>query len=414
MNHLVFLRTAAVIALVAAFLIASLAPKAMVAAQSGRQPPKKKVEKKTEEEKSKDEKNKDEKNKQPSRPEDQEPAPPVPRNLKDEQAIKLSTQVVNVDVTVIDKKSGRIYPNLAQKNFTVYEDGVKQEITNFRSGEGPMTAVLLLDNSYSNRYIRGSYYDPTFAQEVFQSAAVFVQRFVKKDDNIAVVTFSLKPKVIQDFTNDSHRLYSAILAAYRDTLNFSESNVYDALAFTLLGGKAIQLFDEGAGENEYNGLDEVEGHTAVILITQGIDTFSKLTFDKALKIVSGAGVPIFTISVGNLFFKKYEHRLPAESRSNIYMAQVQLKAFAERTGGSYFELTFEGQISAIMQSIETILRTQYSLGYEPTNTRREGKERKIIVEVDVNGDGQPDNKQLDLRHRQRYSEPNDKPDPKKK
>ncbi|MEW6211175.1 MAG: hypothetical protein AB1631_22610, partial [Acidobacteriota bacterium] len=201
MNRIIFLRTAAVIALVAAFAIASLTP-GIVAAQSGRQPPKKKVEKKTEEEKAKDEK-KDDKTKQPPRPEDQEPAPPVPRNLKDEQAIKLSTEVVNVDVTVIDKKSGRIYPNLAQKNFTVYEDGVKQEITNFRSGDGPMTAVLLLDNNYRNRYFRGSYYDPTFTEEIFRSAAVFVQRFVKQEDNVAVVTFSLKPKVIQDFTNDS-------------------------------------------------------------------------------------------------------------------------------------------------------------------------------------------------------------------
>jgi hypothetical protein len=217
MNHLALLRSAAVITLVAAFLIVSLTSGAMVAAQSGRQPPKKKVEKKTEEEKAKE--NKDDKNKQPPRPEDQEPAPPVPRNLKDEQAIKLSTQVVGVDVTVIDKKSGRIYPNLTQKNFTVYEDGVKQEVINFRSGEGPMTAVLLLENNYRNRYYT-NYYDPTFAQEIFQSAAVFVQRFVKKDDNVAVVTFSLKPKVIQDFTNDSNRLYGAVVAAYRDTLNF--------------------------------------------------------------------------------------------------------------------------------------------------------------------------------------------------
>jgi hypothetical protein len=125
-------------------------------------------------------------------------------------------------------------------------------------------------------------------------------------------------------------------------------------------------------------------------------------------------VPVFTISVGNLFFKKNEHRLSTESRLNFLQAQNQLKAFADRTGGSYFEMTFEGQIPAIMQSIEAILRTQYSLGYEPTNSRREGKERKIQVEVDVNGDGQPDNKQLDLRFRQRYFEPNDNPNTKQK
>jgi VWFA-related protein len=403
MKYLVSLRAAAVAVLLLALVAASLMPGSIAAAQSGRQPPKKKVEKKTEEQKPG----------QPPKPEEQEPAPPIPRNLKDEQVVKLSTQIVNVDITVIDKKSGRLYPNLTQKNFTIYEDGVKQEVTNFRSGEGPMTAVLLLENNFGRRFL-GGYFDPSVTQEVFQSAAVFVQRFVKQEDNIAIVTFSLKPKVIQDFTNDANRLYGAIVSAYRDTLNFSESNVYDALSFVLVGGKAIQLFDEDAGENEYNGLEEVEGHTAVILITMGIDTFSKITFDKALKIAATAGVPVFTISVGNLFFKKNEHRLSTESRLNFLQAQNQLKAFADRTGGSYFEMTFEGQIPAIMQSIEAILRTQYSLGYEPTNSRREGKERKIQVEVDVNGDGQPDNKQLDLRFRQRYFEPNDNPNTKQK
>jgi hypothetical protein len=67
-----------------------------------------------------------------------------------------------------------------------------------------------------------------------------------------------------------------------------------------------------------------------------------------------------------------------------------------------------------MQSIQALLRTQYSIGYSPTNTRREGKERKIKLEVDIDGDGQPDNKQLDLRFRERYVEPDDNPSAKKK
>ena len=364
--------------------------------------PPKKVEKKTEEQKA------GEKPANPEHQDPQEPAPPMPRDIKDQPAIKISTQVVNVDVSVIDKKTGRLIPNLTEKNFTVYEDNVKQEVTNFRSGEGPMTVVLLIENAYNNRYWQG-YFNPTFAQEIFQSAAVFVQSFVKPQDFVAVVTYSMKPKVIVDFTNDSNRLYGAILAAYRDTLNFSEANIYDALAFALLGGKAIQLYDEEAGPSEYLGLQEVEGHTAVILITLGHDTFSRITFDKALKIVSGAGVPIFTVGVGNLFFKKYEHRLPPETRLTFLQAQNQLNAFAERTGGSYFPMTFEGEIPGIMRSIEALLRNQYSVGYVPTNTRREGKERKIKLEVDVEGDGQPDNKRLDLRHRQRYVEPNDNP-----
>lgn len=404
MKLFTLMRLAAIATLVAALMAVAVVPDSIVAAQSGRQPPKKKVEKKT------DEKPADQKTKPAQDPD--EPLPPIPRDLKDEPPIKISTQVVNVEVSVIDKKSGRLLPNLTQKNFIIYEDNVKQEITNFRSGEGPMTVVLLIDNGFQNRYWKG-YFDPTFTYEIFASAATFVQSFVKPEDFVAVVTFSMKPKVIQDFTGDSQRLSSAIHAAYRDTLNFSESNIYDALSFALLGGKAIQLFDENTGPSDYTGLQEIEGHTAVILITTGIDTFSRITFDKALKTVSRAGVPIFTVGVGNLFFKKYEHRFPPEMRLTYLQAFNQLNAFAERTGGSYFPMTFESEIPGIMRSIEALLRNQYSLGYVPTNTRREGKERKIKLEVDVDGDGQADNKKYDIRYRQRYIEPDDNPNPKK-
>src|SRR4029079_2033320 len=191
-----------------------------------------------------------------------------------------------------------------------------------------MTVVLLLDNNFRRREY-ANYNDPSFAQEVFQSADVFVQGFVKRKDFVAVVTFSMKPKVIQDFTGDGHLLYSAIISAYRDTLNFSESNIYDALSFALLGGKASPLYQAGAGPSEYTGLQEVEGHTAVILITVGKDTFSRITYDKALKIASGAGVPIFTVGVGNLFFKKYEQYLSPETRLTFLQAFNSLKAFAE-------------------------------------------------------------------------------------
>jgi Ca-activated chloride channel family protein len=394
-------RIAIIASLITAFLTASAIPDAIVSAQSGRQPPQKKVEKKTEEQK---------KSGQPTKPEEEteEPLPPIPKGQKDEPPLKLSTQVVSIDVTVKEKKTGRLIPNLTKKNFTVYEDGVKQEVTNLSSGEGPITVVLLLENNFRNRMYT-SYYDPTFAQEVFQSAAVFVQGFVKKEDFIAVVTFSMKPKVIQDFTGDGPRLYSAIISAYRDTLNFSESNIYDALSFALLGGKAIQLYDEGTGPSEYTGLQEIEGHTAVILITVGIDTFSRITYDKALKIASGAGVPIFTVGVGNLFFKKYEQYLRPEDRLTWLQAFNQLRSFAERTGGAYFDMTFEGQIPNIMRNIEVLLRNQYSIGFVPTNTRSEGKERKIKVEVDVDGDGAPDTKQLELSYRQRYLEPGGPP-----
>jgi VWFA-related protein len=401
MKSLLLVRLAAILALVGVMLVASAVPDSIVAAQSGRQPPKKKVEKKAEEQKQNQQAN-------PQPQEPQEPEPPITREQKDEPPLKLSTEVVNVDVTVIDKKSGRLIPNLTQKNFIVYEDNVKQELSNFAGGEGPMTVVLLLENNFRNRYFY-SYYDPNFAQEIFQAAASFVQGFVKPRDYVAVVTFSMRPKVIQDFTSDRQRLYQSVVAGYRDTLNFSEANVYDALSFVLLGGKAIQLYNEEIGESEYTGLQEVEGHTAVILITLGFDTFSRITYDKALKIVGNAGVPVFTIGVGNLYYKKYGDNLPPELRLSFAQAQNSLNSFARLSGGMYFPMTFESEIPSIMRSIEAVLRNQYSVGYMPTNTRREGKERKIKVEVDIDGDGMPDTKNLEIRHRQKYNEPDDRP-----
>ena len=398
MKSFALIRAAVVAALLVILLTASAVPRSSVVAQSGRQPEKKKVEKKTDEKKG---------------TEPQEPAPPLPKDFKQEPPIKLSTQVVNVDVTVVDKKSGRLYTNLTKKNFTIYEDGVKQETTNFASGEGPMTAVLLIENNYRNRRW-SNYYDPTFAQEIFQSAATFVRGFVKPDDHVALVTYSMRPKVVQDFTGDSGRLYQAVVSAYRDTMNFSEANIYDSLSFVLMGGKAIQLFEEEAGESQYTGLQEIEGHSAVILVTLGIDTFSRLTYDKAMKIVSRAGVPIFIVGVGNLFFKKYGDNLPPESRMEFLQAQNGLNTFAKLSGGAYFPMTFESEIPQIMRSIAVLLRGQYSLGYSPTNTRREGKDRKLKVDVDIDGDGTPDNKQLDLRYREKYIEPDDNPTVKKK
>ena len=382
------MRIAVVMLGIALVLAVPMLPRSSAEAQSGRKPTDTKPQKKTDVQKGAEQ-------------EGQQQPPPAGKN---EPAIKISTQVVNVEASVIDKKTHRLVTGLTKKNFTIYEDGVKQEITNFNTGDGPVTAVLLLENNFRNQYYY-NYFDPSIAQEVFMSAAGFVQNFVKPSDNVAVVTFSMKPKVIQDFTNDRQKLGNALQQAYRDLLNFSESNIFDALSFTLLGGKAIQLYEENAGPSEYLGLQEVEGHTAVILITTGVDTFSKITFDKAMKIVSGAGVPIFTIGVGNLYFKKYGDNLPATSRMTILQAQNELETFARLTGGAYMPMTFPGEIPSIMQAIGNLLRNEYSIGYVPSNTRAEGKERKIKLDVDVDGDGKPDNQRLDLRFREKYIEP---------
>src|SRR5258708_7490 len=124
MKSIAFVRGGALAIVLSALLVGSGFRTSIVSAQSGRQPARQPVEKKTDVQKGADQSGK------PPQPESHKPVPPVPKDLKDQLPIKLSTQVVNVDATVIDKKTGRLYTNLTKKDFTVYEDGVKQDLSN--------------------------------------------------------------------------------------------------------------------------------------------------------------------------------------------------------------------------------------------------------------------------------------------
>jgi len=122
------------------------------------------------------------------------------------------------------------------------------------------------------------------------------------------------------------------------------------------------------------------------------------------------------IGTGNLFLKMYDRGSTLDpgrggimysgiqiDRMTLLQAQNTLKTFADTTGGRYFPVTFPGEIPAVMQSLAALVRNQYSLGYSPTNTRREGKRRKILVKVNL-GD-KVDPKLITIQHRQSYVEP---------
>jgi VWFA-related protein len=169
-------------------------------------------------------------------------------------------------------------------------------------------------------------------------------------------------------------------------------------------------------QTEYAGLYEVNARTAILLIASGLDTFSKINFDEARKIVENSGVPIYVLGTGNLFMKKFDQYydpgrgtsiggIPFD-RMTMLQAQNTLKTFADSTGGKYIPITFPGEIPSALQTIQAMVRNEYSLGYTPTNSRREGKRRKIQVKVNL-GD-QIDPKLIVIQHRQSYVEAKDK------
>jgi VWFA-related protein len=234
----------------------------------------------------------------------------------------------------------------------------------------------------------------------------------------------MRPTPITDFTNDPRRLQETVNILLRNTPAFRENNLYDALKFALVGGKTDSVVLDNSKERtqEYGGMVDVKAkRRAIILVASGIDTFSKINYDEVRKIIQEAGIPIYIISTGNLFYKKYEAYLPATDgltgmpgRLTFLQAQNAMNTFAKESGGVHYPMTFEGEIPQDLQNINALLRSQYNLAYDITTPHEPGKKYKLDVKVDVDGDGQPDDKQYVVQHRLFYVTPSEKDQQKQK
>jgi Ca-activated chloride channel homolog len=367
------------------------------------------------------------KNKRPGETgqEGQKPEEPLPPDLsgkpQDAEKLTISTQIVNVDAVVYHKKSGQIVTGLKKDNFSLFADEKQQQITNFSTPEAPITVVMVVEYSkwseifgyYGNS---GGFEPGTY--EVIRPVAMFLSRFIKPpDDYVSVVAFDMRPTPLTDFTNDPGRINQVISLLLNNYPAFRENNLFDALKFVLVGGRgdSVVLEDSKSERSDYSGLVSVQGRRrAVILVASGIDTFSKINYGDARKILQNAGIPVYIIGTANLFFKKYGDFLGATDsisgapgRMTFLQADNTLKTFAKETGGAYYPVTFEGELPKVLGSINSLLRSQYSLAFNPGDVR-DGKQHKIRVSVDVNGDGVPDDKEYVIQARQFYNSP--KPD----
>lgn len=326
--------------------------------------------------------------------------------------VKIDTNVVNVDAVVINKKTGQIIGGLKKENFVIFENGVKQTISSFSTPESPITVTLVLEYSKWTELFgsaNGGYFEPG-VYEAVRPVAYFLSKFIKPpDDYASVIAFDLRPTPITDFTNDPTRIRQTIDILLKNSPAFRENNLYDALKFALIGGRgdSVVLENSKSRTSEYSGMVDVKSkRRAIILVASGIDTFSKINFGEARKIVQEAGVPLYIISTGNLFCKKYCDQLDpmrvmpgTPDRMSFLTATNQLNTFAKESGGVHFEMTFPSEIPGYLQSINSLLRSQYSLAYELDQPHEPNKKYKLDVRVDVDGDGNTDEKQFVVQHR---------------
>lgn len=351
-----------------------------------------------------------------------EPKEELPKDIinkpQEGEIVSVATTIVNVDTVVYHKKTGQIVTGLKKKNFAIFEEKDQQvEVTNFSTPEAPITVAVVVEFSKLGQLL--GYYASNGMDdgklEVIRPVATFLSQFIKPpDDYASVIAFDMRPTPLTDFTNDPQRLQQVISLLLRNNPAFTETNVRDALKFTLLGGKGDPVVLENSKEKyvQYGGLKDIQGRRkAILLVASGLDTFSKINLDEAYKIVRSSGVPIYVIGTGELFFKKYEPYLPATDglagstqpgRMSFYQAKNFLNTIAKESGGAHYPITFEGEVPSALQSINALLRNQYSLAFVPNEAKKDGKSHKIVVKVDVDGDGKYDDKDYVVQHRQVY------------
>ena len=301
------------------------------------------------------------------------PPPPVtPRKIDDmpDYSLKVNVPLVNVDV-LVTTKDGQFIPGLKKENFRIAEDGVPQTVTKFGVSEAPVTAVLLVE------FASTSYF---FLVDALNASYSFANT-LKKDDWVAVAYYDMQPHILVDFTQDKRAVYGALNQLRMP--GFAETNEFDALYDTL------------------DRLDRVEGKKYVILVSTGVDTFSKLTLDKIMKKIKDTkDVTIFPISIGwwirnycetnpyNYYCRNLHGMGIPVGRMDYLQADNEMKTFAAMTGGRAYFPRFQAEFPEIFRDIGDDIRHEYSLAYSPTNTKLDGTYRKLKVQV-VMADGSP-------------------------
>ena len=180
---------------------------------------------------------------------------------------------------------------------------------------------------------------------------------------MAIIAYDLREEILSDFTTDRQKTAEA-LSRLR-IAGFSESNMYDALV------------------DSAQRMQDIEGRKAIVLIASGMDTFSKLTFDKTRRALQDAGVPVYTIGLMQSVreFADAAGYLGSIERMDFLQADNQMRTFAAETGGMSYFPRFDAEFPGIFQSIEQTMRSNYVLTYNPSNQARDGKVRRIKVEL---------------------------------
>ncbi|MDX6304360.1 MAG: Ca-activated chloride channel [Blastocatellia bacterium] len=285
-----------------------------------------------------------------------------PQQLAEDDVVRVSTTLVTVPVSVMDRQ-GRFIPDLTKEKFHIYEDGIEQKIAYFDNAEKPFAVALMLDTSDSTRFK---------LKDIQDAALEFIDQ-LRPDDRVIVAAFDKNTAVLAEATSDRSVLTSAI----RRVNTGGSTGLYNAIDVII-----------------NQRLNRIRGRKAIVLFTDGVDTASQVaTYEGTLRFAQELDSLIYPIQYDTLEdLRKQAVEMNAqivtakgETLGVAYArAERYLRQMADKTGGRFYYAGNLKTLRDVFKRIAQELREQYSIGYYP---KSEGQsiERRIKVKVEVPG-----------------------------
>lgn len=282
-----------------------------------------------------------------------------PTEISEGDVIRVDSQLVTLNISVIDRNTNRGLMGLMQPDFKLFEDGQEQQIVQFESAAAPFDMVLLIDLSGSTREV----------VKLIRAAALRFVEAARPADRIAVITFAGEPTIISELTADRDLLRQRIETI--DTAR-GDTKLYDATNFAM---------DEVLKQSKNSR------RTAIVLMSDGLDGTipgisgqqgSKRSYQETLRNIQEFDGVLYTLWLNT----EYEAMSPLDTQPEAFdMGHDRMKEMAETGGGIFYPVERLTDLAGAYEHVVADLGTVYSLAYKPSNNARDKQWRAIKIVV---------------------------------
>ena len=296
----------------------------------------------------------------PKRPAGTPADPNVGGDITEGDVIRVDSQLVTLNISVIDRGTNRGFVGLGQPDFKLFEDGEEQRVVQFESSSAPFDLILLIDLSGSTREV----------VKLIRAAALRFVQAARPADRIGVITFAGEATVVSPLTADRELLRQRIETI--DTAR-GDTKLYDATNFAM---------DEVLKESKKSR------RSAIVLMSDGLDGTipgisgqqgSRRSYQETLRNIQEFDGVLYTLWLNT----EYEAMSPLDTQPEAFDAgHDRMKEMADVGGGVFYEVQKLTDLAGAYEQVVADLGTMYSLAYRPTNSARDGKWRAIKIKVD--------------------------------